>query len=135
MSEVTESHPLRTGKSRLDGTAVLGTRYESNASGFLVELHADEETDARGNEWPPVVQGRLKSVLSKLASSRLRLVVKLTVMSPRRWARLDPHGFLGFERLRGEASTGYRMTIYDGNTGDSDTTGFRPLPAKPSEAK
>ena len=54
-------------------------------------------------DWPPVVRRRLEeTVLPLLASARLRLVVALTVMVNRRWARLDTRGYLGFERLRGK---------------------------------
>lgn len=125
----TASHALRTGISHLDGTAVLGRIYESDAAGFRVELLADEETTSSGETWPHVVQRRLTdTLLPLLAPSRLTLVVGLTVLSHSSWARLDPDGFLGYERLRGNANTGYRMVIFEGETGDAAPSRFLPIP-------
>ncbi|XXF80709.1 type VI secretion system baseplate subunit TssG [Myxococcaceae bacterium GXIMD 01537] len=127
----TASHALRTGISHLDGTAVLGRHYESDAAGFRVELIAEEETNGAGEAWPHIVQRRLtQTVLPLLAPSRLPLAVALTVLAHASWARIYPEGFLGYERLRGGVQAGYRMVIFQGDTGDSEPSRFLPLPDK-----
>jgi hypothetical protein len=125
----TASHALRTGISHLDGTAVLGRHYESHSAGFQVELHAEEETYAQGKSWPHVVQRRLtEQLLPLLGPFHLHLGVGLTVMEHASWARLGRGGYLGYERLRG-ADTGYRMILFQGETGTD--SGSRALPIRP----
>lgn len=128
---VTRGHEVRTGTSPLDGTAVLGDSYVSESPGFQVELHAEEEADARGREWPQVVERRLReSILPLLAPSRLRLEVGLTVASHAIWARIARRGYLGYERFEGGAPGGHRLVIFHG-----DTTGYvRPRTSESSSA-
>jgi hypothetical protein len=122
------SHAFRTGSSRLDGTGILGRTYESDAAGFLVELLAEEETDSRGHPWPNVVRERLNSyVLPLLAAHRIPLVVRLRVMFHASWVRVDfpftdEHGYLGYERIRGEAEEGHTLVVYRGVTGEQAAT-------------
>ena len=113
-------HDLRSGKSPLDGSGVLGLAYESDVPGFLVELHADEEADARGQGWPAVVHHRLREVLLPLlAPFRLRLEVGLTAMAHGLSARLTSTGCLGYERLHDGAEKGHRMVVFLGDTADA----------------
>jgi hypothetical protein len=122
-------HALRTGHSHLDGTAVLGRRYEAEAAGLRVELLAEEETNDRGVAWPHVVRERLgATLLPLLAPFRLQLLVSLTVQVHASWSRLLPKGYLGYERVRGEAETGHRIVIYEGNTGDPVPLRYYPPP-------
>jgi hypothetical protein len=120
-------HALRTGESKLDGTAVLGRVYESSAAGLRVELYAQEETDELGRAWPHVVRERLgETLLPLLAPFRLPLLVSLTVLVHQSWSRLTPAGYLGYERVRGEAESGHRIVIYEGNTGDPAPVRYYP---------
>jgi hypothetical protein len=131
----TESHGLRTGISLLDGTAVLGSVYESDASGFLVELHSEEELDSKGEAWAHEVQRRFtQTLLPLLAPSRLHLEVVLTVMPHASWATLSKQGYLGYERLRGSAEQGHRMAVFQGNTKDPASSRFLTVPEKPRAA-
>jgi hypothetical protein len=131
----TAIHALRTGISHLDGTAVLGRVYESDAAGFQVELFAEEDTTPRGESWPRLVQQRLAdTLLPLLGPSRLPLAVALTVMSHASWAQVGRS--LGFERIRGKEGTpftGYRMVIFQGDTGDPSPSRFLPLPEQPRQ--
>lgn len=123
LASETTSHAFRTGESRLDGTGILGKVYQSDATGFLLELTAEEETDARGRGWPSIVRERLNErVLPLLAPFRVPLVVRLRVLFHASWARLDApaaveHGYLGYERLRGDAESGHATIVYRGVTG------------------
>lgn len=120
-------HALRTGESRLDGTAVLGRVYESSAAGLKVELAAEEETDALGRAWPHLVRARLgERLLPLLAPFRLPVLVSLMVLVHQSWSRLTPEGYLGYERVRGEAESGHRIVIYEGNTGDPRPVRYYP---------
>lgn len=116
---ITRGHELRTGTSPLDGTAVLGDSYASESTGFQVELHAEEATDARGQGWPEVVERRIhERLVPLLAPARLRLEVGLTVAAHAVWARLAQRGYLGYERLPGGALLGHRLVVFQGNTAE-----------------
>ncbi len=120
------SHALRTGMSRLDGSSVLGRVFESEAAGFVVELVSEDETDSRGRGWPHIVRARLeRDLLPILAPHRVPLVVRLRVLFHASWVRMGrtdtaqrPEGYLGFERLRGDAEEGHTIVIYRGVTGE-----------------
>ena len=56
----TEAHAFRTGLSHLDGTGILGRRYESMDEGFCVDLFSQEETHYNGQAWPHLVRKRLE---------------------------------------------------------------------------
>lgn len=118
----TASHAFRTGASRLDGTGILGKVYESDAAGFVLEVTADEETDGAGRSWPHVVRDRLEQrLLPILAPHRLPLVVRLRVLFHASWVHVAEEGdkgFLGFERLRGDAEEGHVLVIYRGVVGE-----------------
>lgn len=121
----TASHAFRTGQSRLDGSGILGRLYESDSAGFLIDLIADEETDGAGRAWPHVVRSRLdERVLPILAPHRIAVVVRLRVLFHASWVHMDTpfvddaRGYLGFERLRGDAEEGHTLVIYRGIVGD-----------------
>jgi hypothetical protein len=122
-TSTTASHACRTGESRLDGSGILGRTYASDSSGFVVDLFADEETDARGRAWPHVLRARLdERLLPILAAHRVPLVVRLRVLFHASWVRVDlpftrDHGYLGFGRIRGDAEEGHTLVIYRGITG------------------
>lgn len=130
----TSIHALRTGSSHLDGTAVLGKVYEADAAGLRVELLADEEVNDVGVAWPHVVRDRLSNqLLPLLAPFRMQLLVSLTVLVHASWIRLAPEGYLGYERVRGEAESGHRIVIYEGNTGEQ--VPLRYYPPAPAAAR
>ncbi len=121
------SHSFRVGESRLDGSTILGRRYRSEATGMLIELIADEETDARGKGWALVVKERLDAfLLPLLAPFRMHLVVRLRVLAHASWARLEApsgprgqsRGFLGYDRLQTTAESGHTISIFRGRTGE-----------------
>jgi hypothetical protein len=119
----TESHAFRTGESLLDGTGVLGRFYQSDAAGFVLELVAEEETNARGRSWAALVRRRLNErLLPVLAPFRLPLMVRLRVLHHASWARLDrpsaeESGYLGYDRIRGDADDGHSVVLFAGTTG------------------
>lgn len=114
------NHALRAGHSLLDGTAVVGSVYDARAPGFEVDLCAEYESDDVGVAWPHVIRGRLdRHLLPLLAPARIPLTVNLVVLAHASWARLSKSGFLGYERLMGDASAPHRIALYQGNTGES----------------
>jgi len=132
---ITRGHELRTGTSPLDGTAVLGDSYTSESVGFQVELHAEEEADARGQAWPEVVERRLHEILLPLlAPARLRLEVGLTVTAHAVWARLAQRGYLGYERLHGGTLLGHRLVVFQGNTAEPSRPRGAPSPGAKRDA-
>lgn len=122
-SNATEMHAFRTGDSPLDGTAVIGRFYESDAQGFALEIVADEETDDRGHSWAMVCRRRLEErLLPLLAPYRLPLVIRLRVLHHASWAKLDrpseqASGYLGYDRIRGDAESGHSVVLFRGITG------------------
>jgi hypothetical protein len=131
----TASHALRTGISHLDGTAVLGRVYESDASGFLVEIHSEEQEDSKGDAWAHEVHRRFtEDLLPLLAPWRLHLVVVLIVKPHASWATISREGYLGYERLRGSAEQGHKMVVFQGNTKDPASSRFLTMPQRPSAA-
>lgn len=114
----TESHAFRTGVSHLDGTGIVGRRYESIDEGFSVELFAEEETHDNGQAWPHLVKERLDAhVLPLLRPVRMPLMVALSVLSHATWARMQKDGFLGYERFRTPHESGHRIVVHSGYTG------------------
>jgi hypothetical protein len=126
-TNTTASHALRTGESRLDGSAVLGRVFESEAAGFVVDLVSEDETDSRGRGWPHIVRARLeRDLMPILAPHRVSLVLRLRVLFHASWVRMGrsessgrADGYLGFERLRGDAEEGHTIVIYRGVTGEN----------------
>lgn len=124
-ANTTASYAFRTGQSMLDGTGIIGRVYESDAAGFVLDLFAEEEIDPRGQAWPNVVRGRLNErVLPLLNPHRVPLLVRLHVLFHASWVKVDDrrkeaHGYLGYERIRGEAEEGHTLVIYRGVTGEN----------------
>jgi len=122
-TDSSDAYAFRTGESLLDGTGILGRRYQSDAAGLVLDLFAEEETDARGRTWPNVVRLRLNEyLLPLLAPFRIPLVVRLTVLFHASWVRVDvpfaqQHGYLGYERIQGDAESGHTTVLYRGVTG------------------
>lgn len=125
IKNTTAAHAFRTGIARLDGTGILGKVYESDAAGFVVDLVAEEEMDGAGRAWPHEVRTRLdERLLPILAPHRLPLVVRLRVLFHASWAEVDApfsaeKGYLGFERIRGDAEAGHTVVLYRGITGET----------------
>ena len=122
-TNTTEAHAAVTGESLLDGSGVLGRSYKSDTAGFGIDLFADEETNERGRPWPNIVKLRLnEQVLPLLAPFRVPLRVRLTVRRHASWAKVDVpfaagRGYLGYERIHGDADAGHTTVIYRGVAG------------------
>ena len=127
-ANATETHAFRTGQSTLDGTGVLGRVYESDATGFVVDLFAEEEIDGHGRPWPELIEARLnRSLMPLMSAYRIPLVVRLRVLFHSTWARMDfpfadEHGYLGYARIRGDVEEGHTIVIYRGITGEQTDT-------------
>jgi hypothetical protein len=121
-ASATDSHKCRTG-SRLDGSSVMGHKYESEIAGFALDLFAEEETNSRGRSWASIVRERLDHrLLPILAPQRVPLVVRLRVLLHASWSRVDfpfadEHGYLGYERIRGVPEQGHTIVMYRGIAG------------------
>jgi hypothetical protein len=122
-TDTSEAHAAVTGESLLDGSGILGRSYTSETAGFGIDLFADEETNERGRAWPNIVKLRLnEQVLPLLAPFRVPLRVRLTVRHHASWARVDvpfaaARGYLGYERIHGDADSGHTTVIYRGVAG------------------
>jgi hypothetical protein len=113
----TNSHALRIGGSMLDGTAVVGRTYESDAPGFTVRLSSEEEVHSNGQSWPHLVRERLeRHILPEIAAFDVPLVVILRVTPHASWAQLSHVGYLGYERLRGEEDAGHQIVVFHGRS-------------------
>jgi hypothetical protein len=113
----------RTGKSVLDGTAILGPVFQFDDEGFLVDLIAEDEVDMRGREHAGTVLRRLHDrLLPWLAPFRIRLRIRLTVLWHESWAHVnDPPprhpGYLGYERIKDSRPARHMTRMFDGITG------------------
>jgi hypothetical protein len=122
-TDTSEAHAAVSGESALDGSAILGRSYQSDTAGFGIDLFADEEKNERGRAWPNIVKLRLnEQVLPLLAPFRVPLRVRLTVRHHASWVRVDvpfaaTRGYLGYERIHGDADSGHTTVIYRGVAG------------------
>src|SRR5207249_4400450 len=95
------------------------------ASGFVLDIYAQEETDARGRGWAAIVRDRLRRQLFPILDPfRIPLVIRLRVLFHASWVRLDfpaadEHGYLGYERIRGQPEDGHTLVLYRGVTGEA----------------
>ena len=123
-TDSSDSHSFRTGESLLDGTGILGRKYQSDAPGLSLDLFAEEETDARGRAWPNMVRIRLnEAMLPLLAPFNIPLVVRLKVLFHASWVRVDmpfatDHGYLRVRAHPGRGRAGpHDRLIYRGIAG------------------
>jgi hypothetical protein len=89
----------------------------AEGSGFLVDLIAEEEIDARNRSWASVVRRRLQDqVLPRIEAFQLPLVIRLRVLNHASWARVEgageTRGYLGYDRIQGDAETGHTIVVY-----------------------
>jgi hypothetical protein len=129
----TEADAARPGASTLAGGDVLGGGHVAEASGFELTLVADEEVDARGRSWAQVVDRRVDRLVEHLPGAPI--TVRLRVLEHASWARLDAQrpgvgrpdegGFLGYDRLQGDAAEGHAMVVYPRQGGDAAAGGAR----------
>lgn len=122
-SAVTSAHAARPGRSALDGTGILGRTHAADVNGFLLDLVAEEETDARGRGWAGIVRERLAGQLLPLLSPfRVPVEVRLTVLTHASWATLEAGentaGYLGYDRIRGDAESGHTIVIHPATAAD-----------------
>lgn len=127
-SNLTTAHAFKPGSSPLDGTGVLGRVYAAAESGFIVDLVAEEENDARGTPWAAVVRRRLDArVLPMLRPYRLPLVVRLKVLVHASWLQVEAgeqtKGFLGYDRFKTKDESGHTIIVYRHATTDPDDAG------------
>lgn len=111
------NHAARPGHSALDGSGILGRLYVAEGSGFLVELIAEEENNARGKSWAAVLRRRMnEQVLPRIEELRLPIIVRLRVLNHASWARVEEgsevHGYLGYDRIQGDVEAGHTIVIY-----------------------
>ena len=128
ISNLTTAHAFKPGSSPLDGTGVLGRVYAAAESGFIVDLVAEEENDARGTPWAAVVRRRLDArVLPMLRPYRLPLVVRLKVLVHASWLQVEAgeqtKGFLGYDRFKTKDESGHTIIVYRHATTDPDDAG------------
>lgn len=123
IDQVSAVHACHTGRSRLDGTGILGRLYVAEMHGLELDLIAPEGTDHSGREWSDIVLARLdRDLLPLLAPFRIPLVVRLVVLAHASFAQVDePHapaqGFLGYDRLRRGGEKKHTTVMFDGVTG------------------
>lgn len=118
----TSSHALRIGRSKLDGSSVVGTRYDSAATGFRVRLWCDEEVHTSGQLWAQVVKERLdERILPAIYAFDVPLMVVLHVNPHASWAELSHAGSLGYDRLKGDEESGHEIVVFHGRTGSVKT--------------
>jgi hypothetical protein len=124
-TSTTASHAFKTGTSQLDGTGILGKSYDSDAAGFVLDVFADEETDSRGRGWAAIVDKRFReSLLPLLEPFHIPLIVRLKVLYHASWVKLEApaareRGYLGYERIRGNAEGGHVLVLWRGVTGET----------------
>ena len=111
---LTNAYAVRTGVSRLDGSAVLGPTYDLSKTGFHVELTSDEDKNDTGQNWWDVASKRLQmSILPILENRQFTLWVTLVLLNHKSDVHLTPDVQLGAQRMGGEQSE-HRISLYQG---------------------
>ena len=115
VADSTDSYAFRTGTNTLDGTGIVGNTYAAQVQGFRITMLAQDERNDIGQLWPHVVRERLQKFLTSLLEKfRLHLTVELEIQQHETWASIQQSGFLGYDRIRGDAETGHRVLVHHG---------------------
>ncbi|MEE2902069.1 MAG: hypothetical protein VYC39_07045 [Myxococcota bacterium] len=115
VSDSTDSYAFRTGTNTLDGTGIVGNMYAAQVQGFRITMLAQDERNDVGQLWPHVVRHRLHGHLASLLEKfRLHLTVELEIQQHETWASIQQSGFLGYDRIRGEAESGHTVLVHHG---------------------
>ncbi len=108
------------GLGELDGGALLGEGVVVEPRGFAVDLVARDAVAGGGRRWPDVVVERYRSTIEPaLSGQQIALELDLTVVDHEERAGLVDNGFLGYQRVGGEASTVHRMRLFRGVVGEA----------------
>jgi hypothetical protein len=119
----TAAHAMMMGKSKLDGTGVLGKIYPSESAGFVVQLTVEYETDHYGHQWADIVLERFrKRVLPLIEPFHIPLALRLHVLWHTGYAKIeDPHketkGRLGYDRIKDKQPSPLTIALYPEPTG------------------
>jgi hypothetical protein len=110
-----DDHPdagARFGPAQLDGTAVMGPAYRVTRRGFIVRLHAEEETDESGRSWESELTRRWEERIAPLLG-RLRGPLQLRVCFERyrQGAMLAPTAQMGNRRLRTREAEAWEVVL------------------------
>lgn len=122
-STSTSAHSFRVGRSTMDGSTVIGQRFEWSPSGFEIDLVTEDELDEGGRSWPSVVKERLDDQLfPHLSPYRIPLSVRLTILDHATWAQIEDeedqrHGQLGYERIKDHREAPHTILLYRGIVG------------------
>jgi hypothetical protein len=115
-----DAFAVRTGFSQLDGSAVLGGRYDVEPAGLSIDLVTEDGLTEGGQRWPSVVLERLHArIFPLLAPYHIAVAVRLTTLAHGNWVRVetqpeDASSELGFDRMRSPEEVRHTVVLFEG---------------------
>ena len=113
--------PVCLGRSALGDNAVFGSKSRVPIHGRLVTLYTEEDSSDTQVPWPREIKNRLNGLLFPiLRSTGIDLEINLVLKSQKRWARLHPETYLGYDRIRNGGESYRRVRIFKGHIDESN---------------
>lgn len=111
--------PLLLGSTQIGCEATFGSHTHVPVSGRTVTLVTDNELNNTGVPWPKEARQRLNELLFPvLRPTGVHLHVELMLQDQKRWVKLMPQTFLGYDRLRNGTSSFRKVTIFNGSVAE-----------------
>jgi len=106
---------LILGKTILGSDSVFGRKTTVPVYGRHVTLFSGKDTTGTGTPWPKEIETRLEDqVFPILRSAEIDLEVTLVIKTQKRWMKLHPESYLGYDKMKGGEAQYRRIRIHRG---------------------
>lgn len=106
---------IRLGATALGSDAVFGRGKKVAVYALHITLLSDEESTDSGEPWPREIKKRLDELLFPvLRPIGITLEIALVIRSQKRWVKLAPESYLGYDKMRGGQASYRRILIFRG---------------------
>jgi len=110
-----KADPVRLGESRLGGDCVFGRKTAIPVFGRRIVLHCEDEMTDTQVPWPEEIRNRLKRLLFPLlAPLGMEMEIDLVLRSRKRWVRLHPDTYIGYDTIKSNNPGHRRVSIFKG---------------------
>ena len=111
--------PIRLGESALGSNTAFGSKSQVPIHGRCITLCSEEDSTDTKVSWPWEIKNRLKTlVFPLLRPTGIDLEINLILKSQKRWAKLHPETYLGYDRIRNGGESYRRIRIFRGHIGE-----------------